>query len=108
MNPKDKIHSSWNPVIELLDSDKQLIHLSKSVLPNIQFYPEAQDIFNVFQMPLNEIKVVILGQDPYPNRGQAMGYAFAVPENITMPASLRIIAKEIENEGLFRSTSSCC
>lgn len=99
MNPKDKIHSSWLPfVTNVLHLDRKLIELNKEILPNETFYPKREDIFNVFQMPLEDIKVVILGQDPYPQEGQAIGYAFAVSEETNKPASLRIIEKELGHE----------
>lgn len=61
-------------------------------------YPKLEDIFNVFQMPMNEVKVVILGQDPYPKEGQATGYAFAVPEDVSIPLSLKLIGQEIHKD----------
>lgn len=91
----DKIHKSWKPIIEFLRNDKELEFLYKEVLPNIEYYPNVEDIFNVFQMPVDEIKVVILGQDPYPNKGQAIGYAFAVANGIRKPVSLKNIEKEV-------------
>ena len=57
------------------------------------------DMFNAFKLtPLKEVKVVIFGQDPYHEPGQAMGLAFSVPDNIKTPPSLMNIYKEIENE----------
>lgn len=98
MNPIDKIHPSWKPILNILNEDEELKKLNKDILPNCKYYPEKQDIFNVFSMPLEDIKVVILGQDPYPNEGQALGYAFAVSETTGKPASLRIIEKEVGHE----------
>jgi uracil-DNA glycosylase len=67
--------------------------------PDTQFQPEEKNIFNVFEMLRSEIKVVILGQDPYPTDGYATGYAFAVDEIINeIPGSLKVIIKEIEKE----------
>ena len=98
-NPKDKIHSSWNPfLLDYLDKDTSLSKLNSEVLPKCVYYPEAQNIFNVFQMPLSTIKVVILEQDPYPQVDQAIGYAFAVNEGVNKPASLRIIEQEVGHE----------
>jgi uracil-DNA glycosylase len=98
MNPKDKIHESWNSILSILDSDEKLNCLNSQILPNVKYYPAKENIFNVFQMPVKDIKVVILGQDPYPQPGQAIGYAFAVSENTNKPASLRIIEKEVGSE----------
>ena len=62
-------------------------------------YPNRENIFNAFKLtPLENIKVVIFGQDPYHEEGQAMGLAFSVPDNIKTPPSLINIYKEIENE----------
>lgn len=59
-------------------------------------YPPGPLIFNAYNTtPLDEVKVVILGQDPYHNPGQAMGLSFSVPQGITVPPSLRNIYKEL-------------
>lgn len=79
----------------MLEKDELLKELNTKVLPNVVHFPKNEDIFNVFEMPLQNIKVVILGQDPYPTEGNAIGYAFAVNEDINKPASLRIIEKEV-------------
>lgn len=60
------------------------------------FPPEAQ-VFQAFEMtPFEEVKVVILGQDPYHTRGRAEGLAFSVPKGAPLPPSLRNIYKELE------------
>ena len=62
-------------------------------------YPPGRMIFKAFELtPLPEVKVVILGQDPYHGPGQAMGLSFSVPENVPAPPSLKNIFKEIEND----------
>jgi len=62
-------------------------------------YPAGQFIFNAFNTtPFDEVKVVILGQDPYHNPGQAHGLAFSVPENVAPPPSLVNIFKEIQED----------
>ena len=62
-------------------------------------YPERKNIFHAFELtPLDKVKVVIFGQDPYHEKGQAMGLAFSVPDNIKTPPSLMNIYKEIEDE----------
>lgn len=62
-------------------------------------YPKRENMFNAFKFtPLEEVKVVIFGQDPYHEPGQAMGLAFSVPDDIKTPPSLINIYKEIENE----------
>ena len=50
---------------------------------NYKIYPSRENIFNAFKLtPLENVKVVIFGQDPYHEEGQAMGLAFSVPDNI--------------------------
>ena len=62
-------------------------------------YPSEDRIFNAFNLcPFDKVKVVILGQDPYYKKEQAMGLSFSVPEGIKLPPSLRKIYKEIEED----------
>ena len=62
-------------------------------------FPPSPLIFNAFNLtPFNEVKVVILGQDPYHNDGQAHGLAFSVPDNIQKPPSLQNIFKELNQD----------
>ena len=59
-------------------------------------YPAGSLIFNAYNTtPIREVRVVILGQDPYHNPGQAMGLSFSVPRGVTIPPSLRNIYKEL-------------
>ena len=61
-------------------------------------YPPGSQIFNAYDTtPIDQVKVVILGQDPYHNPGQAMGLSFSVPRGVTVPPSLRNIYKEIHD-----------
>lgn len=62
-------------------------------------FPPGRMIFKAFELtPLDQVKVVILGQDPYHGPGQAMGLSFSVPENVPAPPSLKNIFKEIETD----------
>ena len=62
-------------------------------------YPSEKLIFNAFNLcPFDKVKVVILGQDPYHEQGQAMGLSFSVPEGIMLPPSLQNIYKEIQSD----------
>ncbi len=62
-------------------------------------YPPSKLIFNAFNLtPFNDVKVVILGQDPYHNVGQAHGLAFSVPDGIQKPPSLQNIFKELNQD----------
>ena len=59
-------------------------------------YPPGPLIFNAFDLtPFDKVKVIILGQDPYHNPGEAMGLSFSVPQNVRIPPSLNNIYKEI-------------
>lgn len=90
----DTIHKSWHPYLQKLFDNKKMGLMRDNILPRHKFYPANSDIFNVFKMPLDKIKVVILGQDPYP-KGEGIGYAFAVNSDTTIPPSLRIIRNEV-------------
>lgn len=62
-------------------------------------YPPGPSIFNAFKAtPFDQVKVVILGQDPYHNPGQAHGLCFSVPDGVPLPPSLINIYKEIQQE----------
>lgn len=62
-------------------------------------YPPADDIFNAFHFtPLEQVKVVILGQDPYHEPGQAHGLCFSVKPEVSIPPSLVNIYKELEDD----------
>ena len=61
-------------------------------------YPPKELVFKVFDLPLQEIKVVILGQDPYHNPGQACGLSFSVNDGVPLPKSLINIYKELYDD----------
>lgn len=62
-------------------------------------YPPAKLIFNAFNLcPFDDVKVVIIGQDPYHEPGQAMGLSFSVADGVAMPPSLQNIFKEIQQD----------
>ncbi|AMD18447.1 uracil-DNA glycosylase [Methanobrevibacter sp. YE315] len=72
-------------------------------------YPPYEDIFNAFKLtPLKNVKVVILGQDPYHEEGQAHGLAFSTPEGRPIPKSLNNIFKEINDEYGYPIPESGC
>ena len=77
----------------------ELVKELNSEYENEVCYPSKELIFNAFNLcPFNNVKVVILGQDPYYKKDQAMGLSFSVPEKIKLPLSLRKIYKEIEDD----------
>ena len=64
-----------------------------------QIFPEPNDIFNAFHLtPLSDVKVVILGQDPYHNEGQAHGLCFSVKPDVDIPPSLVNIYQELHDD----------
>lgn len=70
-----------------------------------KIYPPGSQIFRAFELtPVDKVKVVILGQDPYHGAGQAHGLSFSVPENMPAPPSLKNIFKEIESDLGVRMT----
>ena len=87
--------SSWSDFFKTQDLDNLMDVLDNSTKT---IYPSPENIFRVFDINPQDIKVVILGQDPYYNPGQAMGLAFSVnPDNKT-PKSLTNIFKELKND----------
>jgi len=98
-----QIEPSWkavlNPLFENPNFSKIAAHLKTEKALNKTIYPKGSQIFNAFeQTPFDEVKVVILGQDPYHNPGQAMGLSFSVPDGIKIPPSLLNIFKELKND----------
>lgn len=106
-----KIEESWKAVLKE-EFDKayfqQIVTFLKAekVAGKI-IYPPGQLIFNAFnKTPFSKVKVVLLGQDPYHNKGQAHGLSFSVPDGIPKPPSLINIFKELENDlGILPSTN---
>lgn len=92
----------WNEFFALEENKHLLDELNEFLdkeYSSYKIYPERKNVFNAFQMTeINNIKVVIIGQDPYHEPNQAMGLAFSVPSDEKMPPSLVNIKKEIENE----------
>ena len=74
-------------------------HLHSEKAAGQKIYPPGSQIFRAFDLtPADQVKVVILGQDPYHGPGQAHGLSFSVPEGIPAPPSLKNIFKEIESD----------
>lgn len=78
---------------------KELYKKVKQEYETKRVFPEADDIFNAFQFtPLSKVKVVILGQDPYHNYGQAHGLCFSVKPDVVVPPSLVNIYQELHDD----------
>lgn len=97
-----KIEESWKSVLADEFEKNYFIELTSFVRNEYKIhkiYPPAKLIFNAFdQCPFNQLKVVILGQDPYHGPGQAHGLCFSVNDGIEFPPSLRNIFKELKND----------
>lgn len=96
------IGNSWDEILKSDFESKtylQLREFLKYEYKNCTVYPKMDEIFNALKYtPYDEVKVVILGQDPYHNEGQAHGLAFSVNKDIDTPPSLINIFKEIKND----------
>src|SRR5579863_8056266 len=93
-----KSSNGWESVLQ---SAECRVVLKKVVLrrKGERVYPTQKDVFRAFDdCPFEKVRVVILGQDPYANEGQAIGRAFAVSESTEMPPSLKNIFKEVRHD----------
>lgn len=97
-----KIRKSWYDLLKdefQKDYFKKLQKFLKVEYSKYEIYPPEDKIFNALNhVPYDKIKVVIIGQDPYHEPGQAQGMSFSVPENIEIPPSLVNMMKEIESD----------
>jgi len=98
-----KIEESWKAVLED-EFDKPYFHqitahLKTERATNATIYPPGSLIFNAFdKTPFSNVKIVLLGQDPYHGKGQAMGLSFSVPDGVKPPPSLENIFKELHSD----------
>jgi uracil-DNA glycosylase len=86
-------HESWKPLFEQFIFDDILQLYEKD-----EVYPKKEHIFKVFEMDVREIRILLLGQDPYHGPGQAHGLSFSVPNGKAIPPSLKNIYKELQAE----------
>ncbi len=84
----DKWNDKLNEIIEKLNTFDGITNI----------YPPKNQIFRVFQKPVNDIQILIVGQDPYHQPNQANGLAFSVNMDVKIPPSLINIFKELKNE----------
>jgi uracil-DNA glycosylase len=97
------MHPSWLEAVgdELQTPAMQSLRtfLAEEIAEGRGFYPPGPLVFNALRLtPFEHVRVVILGQDPYHGRGQAMGLSFSVPRGVTPPPSLRNIFAELESD----------
>ncbi len=97
-----KIEESWKQQLQGEFDKPYFVRLTDSVrreYANGRCYPPGQFIFNAFNLcPFHQVKVVIIGQDPYHEPGQAHGLSFSVQDGVPFPPSLVNIFKEIEQD----------
>ena len=95
----DLLPTDWQKHLEIQDLNKIQTQIGDN------FQPSAEKIFAAFQIPIKNVKVLIVGQDPYPNPDHAMGLAFSVPSSVSkLPPSLLNIFKELKSDlGVNRS-----
>ena len=93
---------TWEDIIDLEKQKDYYKSLEKEINKRYKtttVFPEKQNIFKAFYLTkLDNLKVVILGQDPYHGFGQAQGLAFSTPANIKNPPSMQNILKEIQSD----------
>lgn len=98
-----KINNDWLEPLQSEFEKPYFIELMNKITSEYhdgkQIFPEENDIFNAFELtPLSKVKVVILGQDPYHNEGQAHGLCFSVKPDVAVPPSLVNIYKELRDD----------
>ena len=94
--PVDLVSLLPKPWHEFVD-----LNLLEQISKNLKssFIPEQQSIFRALQVPPEKVKVIIVGQDPYPNTKHAMGLAFSIPDGVApLPKSLKNIFIELNND----------
>jgi uracil-DNA glycosylase len=97
-----KIEQSWKKLLDDEFEKQYFIDLTdfvRSEYKSKTIYPPASLIFNAFDTcPVDDVKVVIIGQDPYHGQGQAHGLSFSVMDGVTFPPSLKNIFKELHDD----------
>lgn len=108
----DRISDCWrNRLAADFGSDDfaQLAQFVAAERDTHEVFPAADDVFSAFEMtPWDQVRVVILGQDPYHDDGQAHGLSFSVQPGIKIPASLRNIYKELHTDLNIEPASHGC
>jgi uracil-DNA glycosylase len=97
------IEASWKMALQQEFAQDYFNNIRSFLLAEIRagkvIYPPGKLIFNAFNLvPFDQVKVVILGQDPYHNPGEAMGLSFSVPRGVSIPPSLRNIYMELNRD----------
>lgn len=114
MVPENYLAEGWKEVISDLFDEPYYNDIRRSVAGDLKsgytVYPPLDLVLNAFRLTsFSDLEVVILGQDPYHNPGQAHGLAFSVPEGIMVPPSLKTVYKEIlDDTGRRRNPDNGC
>lgn len=91
------VDPSWSALLE--ETRKPYFQELWAVVENERaLAPAVENVFRAFSLPLPEVRAVVLGQDPYPTPGNAVGRSFAVAEGVPAPNSLRNIFREVERD----------
>ena len=110
MKDEQKIGNDWDFVLKSVwesDGFKKFMEKVNFEYKNHICYPEYENIFNALKMtPYKNIKIVIIGQDPYHGEGEAHGLSFSVRRGIKLPPSLQNIFKELHDD-LHIDTPTC-
>lgn len=97
------IHKSWAKYLNSEFETPSMVQLKSFLQDEVKnkknIFPAAENVFKALQLvPLEDVKIVILGQDPYHGTGQAHGLSFSVPAQMKIPPSLQNIFKELESD----------
>jgi uracil-DNA glycosylase len=97
------MHESWRGVLGDVFEEPAMhqlrAFLASEVTAGRRFFPPADRVFNALWLtPFDDVRVVILGQDPYHGAGQAMGLCFSVPAGVPQPPSLQNVFKELSSD----------
>lgn len=90
------VHESWMPA--LAGVEKQIHDIGDFLRAEPAYLPAGNDILRAFQDPFDDVKVLIVGQDPYPTPGHAMGLSFSTHPGVRPPRSLVNIHRELQSD----------
>jgi uracil-DNA glycosylase len=97
------MHESWRAVLGDVFAEPEMqglrSFLASEMAAGRRYFPPADRVFNALWLtPFDDVRVVILGQDPYHGQGQAMGLCFSVPAGVPQPPSLQNVFKELSSD----------
>lgn len=102
LNLRDLIQNDWKNILNSCFEQEWMDHLERELVNEYVsqlVFPPVSDVFNALNLTtFEDVKVVILGQDPYHGVGEAQGFCFSVPNGVNMPPSLRNIFKELATD----------